>query len=201
MVEVPRPDFCLTSRSRNRRSSVSRIIANHLPGPRIRAALSLTGGSKSSTDGLGHFSALTIWRVCHGFQVARMVIIICGPDCFLHSPRSICTSRPGEVKSSPERGSLVAFWRTNRTSGRSVNDLRAYEDPQITNLGVGRSNRSGRANLRQSTPQRPHGVHSRAVILHAFVKRHRARLLNRVNGELGRSGFASIRPAALQRRE
>jgi hypothetical protein len=90
-------------------------------------------------------ASLTTWQVCHGRHVARMATIICSPYRFLHSPRSLCTTRPGEAKSSPERGSFVAFQRTNRTSGRAANELRAYEDPQITNLGVGRSNRSGRA--------------------------------------------------------
>jgi hypothetical protein len=49
--------------------------------------------------------------------------------CFLQSPRSLCATRAGKAKSSPERGDFVAFQRINRTNGRSVNDHRAYEDP------------------------------------------------------------------------
>ena len=85
-------------------------------------------------------ASLATWQVCHGCNVARMATIICGPYCFLHSLRSQCTTRPGEAKSSPERGSFVAFQRTNRTNGRPANDHRAYEDPLTHNLKVTGSN-------------------------------------------------------------
>ena len=56
MVEVPRPVFCLTSRSRNRRSSVSLVIATHLSGLRI-SRRHFAFSRRQQPDGLGHFSA------------------------------------------------------------------------------------------------------------------------------------------------
>jgi hypothetical protein len=128
MVEVPRPDFCFTSRSRNSRSSVSLIIANHLSGPRIsRRRITFNRGSKSPTHGLGHFSAADYvaslpWlpRCTNGG--------ICGPYCLLHSPRSLCTT--GQRKRSLRR-SAEALSRSSEQIGQMVeprNDHRAYED-------------------------------------------------------------------------
>jgi hypothetical protein len=127
MVEVPRPVFCLTSRSRNRRSSVSLVIAATSHGREFRAAaLPLTGGAaRVRTMGSAISASLTTWQVCQDCRADNHLRSL------LPSPLPAITmhNRPGEAKASPERGSLVALQRTNGTNGRAANDHRAYEDP------------------------------------------------------------------------
>ena len=121
MVEVPRPVFCLTSRSRNRRSSVSLIIANHLSGPRIsRDRLVFNRGQQEldrparPLQRADYVASLPWLPRCTKWEQSSAVVTAST------SPRSPCTTRPGEAKASPERGSFVALQRTNRANRRAV---------------------------------------------------------------------------------
>ena len=142
IVEVPRPVFCLTSRSRNRRSSVSLVIANHLSGPRIsRRRFAFNWGSKSSTDDLGHFSAADYvaslpWAATlHEWRQSPAVLTA-------SSTHRGHYAQLGQDKRSL-RLSAEALSRSSEQIGRMVElqiDHRAYEDPPTHNLKVIGSN-------------------------------------------------------------